>query len=41
VKVMIASEPAGADVCLARDRILLGRTKFDWKTERKSGTAKF
>jgi eukaryotic-like serine/threonine-protein kinase len=40
VKVVIASKPPGADVCLAKNRILLGHTKLDWKTEKKSGTAK-
>jgi serine/threonine protein kinase len=40
IKVAITSQPPGADVCLEKDRILLGRTKLDWKTEKRSGTAK-
>jgi hypothetical protein len=40
IKVLIASEPAGADVCLAKDRVFLGRTKLDWKTEKKPGSAR-
>jgi serine/threonine-protein kinase len=40
VRVVIASEPPGADVCLAKDRKLLGRTKLDWKAEKRSGAEK-
>jgi tRNA A-37 threonylcarbamoyl transferase component Bud32 len=40
VKVVIASEPSQADVCLEKDRILLGRTRLDWKAEKRSGTEK-
>ncbi|MEP6653182.1 MAG: protein kinase [Myxococcales bacterium] len=41
VTIAIASDPPGADVCLARDRIRLGRTTFDWKAEKSSHAAKF
>jgi hypothetical protein len=37
---MIASEPAGADVCFATDRVLLGRTKLTWNADRSSNPAK-
>jgi len=40
VRVAIVSDPPGADVCLAKDRILIGHTKLDWKIEKSSGTAK-
>jgi serine/threonine-protein kinase len=36
VKVVIGSEPAGADVCLAKDHVLLGRTKLEWSAEKSS-----
>jgi tRNA A-37 threonylcarbamoyl transferase component Bud32 len=41
VKVVIASEPSGADVCLAKDHILLGKTMFEWTTDRSVRSAKF
>ena len=41
VKVVITSEPSGADVCLAKDRILLGRTRFEWSPEKSARVAKF
>jgi hypothetical protein len=40
VKVVIASEPPEADVCLEKDRILIGKTRLDWKAEKRSGTAR-
>jgi hypothetical protein len=40
VKVVIASNPSGADVCLTKDRILLGRTSFEWRPEKSSRVAK-
>ena len=36
MKVTITSQPPGADVCLASDRILLGRTKLSWNTDRST-----
>ena len=41
VKVVIASDPPGADVCLARDGILLGKTRYEWSTEKSSRVSKF
>jgi hypothetical protein len=41
VKVVIASDPPGAEVCLARDGILLGRTSYEWIAERSARAAKF
>jgi serine/threonine-protein kinase len=41
VHVMIASDPPGADVCLASDRVLLGRTSLDWSTPKSGATLKF
>ena len=35
-----ASQPAGADVCLASDRALLGKTKLTWKTDRSPNPTK-
>jgi serine/threonine protein kinase len=40
VKVLITSEPPGADVCLKNDRILLGKTKFSWSTDKSPQEAK-
>jgi eukaryotic-like serine/threonine-protein kinase len=40
VKVVIASSPTGADVCRADDRILIGRTKLTWNTERAAHPVK-
>ena len=40
VKVEIVTDPPGADVCLARDGILLGKTKYEWSTEKSSRVAK-
>ncbi len=36
VTVSIASDPRGADVCLAGLRRLMGKTRFDWTTERNT-----
>jgi eukaryotic-like serine/threonine-protein kinase len=40
VKVLITSDPPGADVCLKKDRILLGRTRFSWSVDKSSTEAK-
>jgi hypothetical protein len=40
VKVVITSEPPGADVCLAKNRLWLGKTKFEWSAEKSARTAK-
>jgi hypothetical protein len=40
VKLVITSEPAGADVCLAKDHVLLGRTKLEWSADRGMHPAK-
>jgi hypothetical protein len=40
VHVTISTEPAGADVCLVSDRVLLGKTSFDWAVERSPQTYK-
>jgi eukaryotic-like serine/threonine-protein kinase len=40
IKIAIVSDPPGADVCLAKDRILIGHTKLDWKVEKSSTAAK-
>jgi serine/threonine-protein kinase len=40
VKVVITSEPPGADVCLAKNRLWLGKTKFEWSTEKSTRAAK-
>jgi hypothetical protein len=40
VKVVITSDPPGADVCLKKDRILLGRTKFSWSVDKSVQEAK-
>jgi serine/threonine-protein kinase len=39
-KVTITSQPSGADVCLASDRILLGRTKLSLSPDRFSSASK-
>jgi len=36
VKVVITSEPSGADICLAKDHRLLGKTKLEWNTDKSS-----
>jgi hypothetical protein len=40
VKVVITSDPSGADVCLKKDRVLLGKTKFSWSTGKTPNQAK-
>jgi serine/threonine-protein kinase len=40
VNVVVVSEPPAADVCLAKDRILIGRTKLEWTPEKSSRRAK-
>jgi serine/threonine-protein kinase len=40
IKIAIASEPSGADVCLARDHLLLGRTNFEWSADKSARPAK-
>jgi serine/threonine-protein kinase len=40
IKVVITSEPEGADVCLARDHILIGRTKLEWSAEKSTRNVK-
>jgi serine/threonine-protein kinase len=40
VKVVIASQPPGADLCLQKDRILLGKTRFEWHAPRSSREAR-
>jgi hypothetical protein len=40
VKVTITSTPSDADVCLARDNMLLGRTRYEWSPSRGSRVAK-
>ena len=40
VKIAITSTPPDADVCLARNDLLIGRTGFDWRPERSSRIAK-
>jgi serine/threonine-protein kinase len=34
VKVFISSDPPGADVCLAGNRVLLGKTKLEWTIDK-------
>jgi serine/threonine protein kinase len=36
VKVVITSDPPGADVCLSRDHRLIGRTKLEWNADRST-----
>ena len=40
IKIAISSEPSGADVCLSKDHILLGKTNFEWSTDKSARTAK-
>ncbi|HXU00217.1 MAG TPA: serine/threonine-protein kinase [Polyangia bacterium] len=40
VKVVITSDPAGADICLAKDHRLLGKTKLEWSADRSSRSTK-
>jgi hypothetical protein len=40
VKITITSTPADADVCLARDHVLLGKTRYEWSPDRGSRVAK-
>jgi eukaryotic-like serine/threonine-protein kinase len=40
VKVVITSEPSGADVCLKNDRVLLGRTRLSWIVDKSPHEAK-
>jgi hypothetical protein len=40
IKIAIASEPAGADVCLAKNHLLLGRTNFEWSADKSTRPAK-
>jgi serine/threonine-protein kinase len=40
IKVVITSQPSGANVCLATDHILLGKTRFEWSPDRSTSTAK-
>jgi hypothetical protein len=39
-RIVINSDPPGADICLARDHRLLGKTRLDWVTERSTQPAK-
>src|SRR5262249_21549020 len=39
VTLVIATEPPGADVCLAKDRVLIGKTKLEWTTEKSARRA--
>ena len=38
--MVIASEPSGADVCLAKNHVLLGKTKFEWNADRSARPTK-
>ena len=40
VKISITSTPPDADVCLARNDLLIGRTGFDWRPKTSSRIAK-
>ena len=40
VKVVITSQPPSADVCLASNRILLGKTRLEWTTDKSPRTVK-
>jgi hypothetical protein len=40
VTVAIGSDPSGADVCLASDHVVLGKTDFRWSTEKGARTVK-
>jgi len=40
VKVVITSEPSGADICLAKDHRLLGKTTLEWSADRTSRATK-
>jgi serine/threonine-protein kinase len=40
VTITISSEPAGVDVCLAKDHVLLGKTTFEWSTDKVAHQAK-
>jgi hypothetical protein len=40
VKVVITSEPSGADVCLSRNHLLVGKTKLEWNADRSSRPTK-
>jgi hypothetical protein len=41
VQVDIVTTPAGADVCLVKDRVLLGKTPFRWNAEQSRENVKF
>jgi serine/threonine-protein kinase len=40
VKIVIASQPAAADVCLASNRVSLGKTRLEWSTEKSPHAVK-